>query len=141
MEVVRLLQADTAKAAAWRVVHQVDSFGWRALEGSSEEGLLPGMFFKDCAYAIRHDLVATNAANSAATAINSALVGGQPSFEIVKYEWPQTDMFMIQARHRIGIGYRECLIVGGQVAVGEMHVFYKVFEYENPPDLNLLNGF
>lgn len=22
-----------------------------------------------------------------------------------------------------------------------MHVFYKVFEYENPPDLNLLNGF
>lgn len=49
-------------------------------------------------------------------------------------------MFTIQARHRIGLGYRECLIVGGQVAEGEMHVFYKVFEYENPPDLNLLNG-
>jgi hypothetical protein len=90
---------------------------------------------------IRHDLVATNAANSAATAINSALGGGQPSFEIVKYDWPQADMFTIQARHRIGIGYRECLIVGGQVAEGEMHIFYKVFEYENPPDLNLLNGF
>ena len=27
------------------------------------------------------------------------------------------------------------------MAEGEMHVFYKVFEYENPPDLNLLNGF
>lgn len=89
---------------------------------------------------IRHDLVATNAANSTATAINSALVGGLPIFVIVKYEWPQADMFTIQARHRIGIGYRECLIVGGQAAEGEMHVYYKVFEYENPPDLNLLNG-
>lgn len=97
--------------------------------------------YKNDAAFNRHDLVATNAANSAATAINSALVGGQPSFEIVKYDWPQADMFTIQARHRLGLGYRECLIVGGQVAEGEMHVFYKVFEYENPPDLNLLNGF
>ena len=89
----------------------------------------------------RHELVATNEAQSAATKINSALVGGQPAFEIVKYEWPQADTFTIQARHKIGIGYRECLIVGGNVHPGEMHVLYKVFEYENPPELKLLNGF
>lgn len=89
----------------------------------------------------RHELVATNEAQSAATKINSALVGGQPAFEIVKYEWPQADTFTIQARHKIGIGYRECLIVGGNVQPGEMHLLYKVFEYENPPELKLLNGF
>ncbi len=89
----------------------------------------------------RYELVATNEAQSAATKINSALVGGQPAFEIVKYEWPQADMFTIQARHKIGIGYRECLIVGGNVQPGEMHVLYKVFEYDNPPELKLLNGF
>jgi hypothetical protein len=90
---------------------------------------------------LRQDLMATNAANSAATAIKSALVGGQPAFEIVKYEWPQADTFTIQARQRIGVGYRECLIVGGQVKDQELQIHYKVFEYENPPDLNLLNGF
>ncbi len=88
----------------------------------------------------RHELVVTNEAQSAATKINSALVGSQPDFEIVKYEWPQADTFTIQARHKIGLGYRECLIVGGNVQPGEMHVLYKVFEYENPPDLKLLNG-
>lgn len=89
----------------------------------------------------QHELVATNEAQSAATKINSTLVGGQPAFEIVKYEWPQADTFTIQARHKIGIGYRECLIVGGNVQSGEMQVLYKVFEYENPPELKLLSGF
>jgi len=90
---------------------------------------------------LRQDLMATNAANSTATAIKSAFVGGQPGFEIVKYEWPQTDTFTIQARQRIGVGYRECLIVGGQVKDQELQIYYKVFEYENQPDVSLLNGF
>jgi tetratricopeptide (TPR) repeat protein len=89
---------------------------------------------------LRQDLMATNAANSTATAIKSALVGGQPVFEIVKYEWPLTDTFTIQARQRIGVGYRECLIVGGQVKDQELQIYYKVFEYENPPDVSVLNG-
>lgn len=97
--------------------------------------------YKNDALFSRHDLVATNAANSAATAINSALVGEPSNFEIVKYEWPQADTFTIQARQRIGIGYRECLIVGGQVNDGEMHLYYKIYEYENPPELKLFNGF
>jgi hypothetical protein len=76
---------------------------------------------------MRHELVATNEAQSAATKINSALVGGQPSFEIVKYEWPQADTFIIKARQKIGLGYRECLIVGGNVHPGELQVVYKIF--------------
>jgi hypothetical protein len=89
----------------------------------------------------RHELVATNEAQIAATKINSALVGGQPAFEIVKYEWPQADTFIIKARQKIGLGYRECLIVGGNVHPGEMQVVYKIFEYENPPELKLVGGF
>jgi tetratricopeptide (TPR) repeat protein len=89
----------------------------------------------------RHEMVVTNEAQSAATKINSALFGGQPAFEILKYEWLLGDAFMIQARQKIGIGYRECLIIGGNVQPGEMHVLYKVFEYENPPELKMLNGF
>lgn len=89
----------------------------------------------------RHEMVVTNEAQSAATQINSALFGGQPAFEILKYEWLLGDAFMIQARQKIGLGYRECLIVGGNVQPGEMHVLYKVFEYENPPELKMLNGF
>ena len=83
---------------------------------------------------------ATNATGGVATAINNALTGGQPTFEIVSYKWPSSDVFMIQARQRIGIGYREALIVGGKLAENETKILFKVFEYENPPELKLLNG-
>jgi tetratricopeptide (TPR) repeat protein len=97
--------------------------------------------YNNAAQFSRHELATTNTAASVATAINNTLGGGQPSFELVSYEWPQAGYFKIQSRHRIGIGYRECLIVGAQVADGETQIFWKVFEYEQLPDLKLLNGF
>jgi len=96
--------------------------------------------YSNAAQFISHELTTTNAATGVATAINNALGSGQPSFEIVTYEWPQANYFKIQSRHRIGVGYRECLIAGAQVQDGETKILWKVFEYENPPDLKLLNG-
>ena len=87
-----------------------------------------------------HELTTTNAAGSAATAINNALIGIQPNFEMVFYEWPNADVFVMRARQRIGIGYREALIVGGKLAENETKILFKVIEYENPPELKLLNG-
>lgn len=97
--------------------------------------------YNNAAQFTSHELTTTNAAAGVATAINNALGSGQPRFEIITYEWPQANYFKIQLRHQIGVGYRECLIVGAQVQDGETKILWKVFEYENPPELKLLNGF
>jgi len=86
------------------------------------------------------DLIVSNAVGVVATAINNALTSGQPVFQVIHYDWPHGDTFSIQARQRIGMEYRECLIVGGQLQTNETKVFFKVLEYDHPPDLKLLNG-
>ena len=87
-----------------------------------------------------HDLTTTNASGSVATLINNALKGGQPSFEIIRYEWPSAELFTIQARQRMGIGYREALIVGGKLGENETKILFKVLEFEQPATVNPLNG-
>ena len=89
----------------------------------------------------QHELIASNLVNGfLGAAINNALSGGEPTFKILDYKWPRADTFTIQARHFIGLGYRECLIVGGQVRPGEARVVFKVFEYEHLPDVSLFGG-
>lgn len=96
--------------------------------------------FPDAAKFREQELVTTNAVRRVGEAIRAALVNEPPAFTIVRMEWSRPDLFGLQARQRVGAGYRDCLIVGGQVREGEARVLFKVLEYENPPDVNLLGG-
>ena len=87
-----------------------------------------------------HELVTTNSATLMGSAISSALSGANPSFENVRLNWINQHLFMLEARQRVGIGYRDCLIVGSQVRENETRIQFKVFEYEHPPKMNLLGG-
>jgi len=75
-----------------------------------------------------------------AAAMTNALTSGRPPFKVVEIDLTREDMFVIKARHGISIGYRECLIVAGQVAENETRILFKVIESENPPKANLLGG-
>jgi tetratricopeptide (TPR) repeat protein len=87
-----------------------------------------------------HELVTTNSASVVAPAISSALSGASPPFENVRLNWIYQHLFMLEARQRVGIRYRDCLIVGSQVRENETRIQFKVFEYEHPPKVNLLGG-
>jgi tetratricopeptide (TPR) repeat protein len=89
---------------------------------------------------VRNELSTTNPVTALATAITTALTNGQPSFQIVLHSSPGTDMLLIKARHRVSIGYRECLIVAGQIGESETLILFKVFEYEQPPKTELFGG-
>lgn len=88
----------------------------------------------------QHELVTTKDVTVVGEAIKQALFNGQPSFEIVRFERPRPDIFGLQARQRVGMGYRDCLIVGGQIRENKTQILFKVLEYEQPPELNLLVG-
>jgi len=64
----------------------------------------------------------------------------QPAFENARLNWIYPHLFMLEARQRVGIGYRDCLILGSQVRDNEVQIRFKVFEYEHSPDLKLLGG-
>ena len=96
--------------------------------------------YENTALFVRNELSATNPVTALATAITTALTNGQPSFQIVLHSSPGTDTLLIKARHRVSIGYRECLIVAGQVGESETLILFKVFEYEQPPKTELLGG-
>jgi hypothetical protein len=87
-----------------------------------------------------HELVTTNSATIVGSAISSALSGANPPFENVRLNWIYQHLFMLEARQRVGIGYRDCLILGSQVRENETRIQFKVFEYEHPPVINLLGG-
>jgi tetratricopeptide (TPR) repeat protein len=96
--------------------------------------------YENAAQFSRHELVTTNSATLVGSAISSALSGANPPFENVRLNWIYGHLFMLEARQRVGIGYRDCLIVGSQVRENETRIQFKVFEYENPPKVNLLGG-
>ena len=83
---------------------------------------------------------ATNRLGAVASAINQAMLTTQPAFVVVKFDWPQPDTFTLQVRQRVGIGRRECLIVGVQVGEDETQVRFKVVEYEQPAPIKILGG-
>jgi tetratricopeptide (TPR) repeat protein len=87
-----------------------------------------------------HELVSARAVTDVGTAISGALSGQNPPFENVQLNWIYPHLFMLKARQRVGIGYRDCLILGSQVRDKETRIQFKVFEYEHPPELNLLGG-
>lgn len=72
--------------------------------------------------------------------VSRALSTEPPVFENVRLNWIQPHLFKIEARQRVGVGYRDCLILGTQVSGGEVRIEFKVFEYEHPPDVKLLGG-
>jgi len=87
-----------------------------------------------------HQLTASNSVNAVGNAISSALSGAQPAFENVRLNWIYPHLFLLEARQRVGIGYRDCLILGSQIRDNGVCIRFKVFEYEHPPQMNLLGG-
>ncbi len=87
-----------------------------------------------------HQLGTSNSVTTVGNAINRALSDQQPPFQNVRMNWIYPHLFMLEARQRVGIGYRDCLILGSQVRDNEVQIRYKVFEYEHPPDVKLLGG-
>ena len=49
-------------------------------------------------------------------------------------------LFTLAVRQRVGIGYREILVIGSQIREDEVDVRFKVFEYEQPPQVSMLGG-
>jgi tetratricopeptide (TPR) repeat protein len=70
-----------------------------------------------------------------AEAVHEAMLKGKPSFEILKFEWPEPEVFVMDCKQKFLLGYRECLIVGGQTRNNEAQILFKVLEYE--PHINL----
>ena len=96
--------------------------------------------FENSAQFQEHELVTTKAVGDAGAAIKEALGSGEPSFKIVRFEPPRPDIFAVQARQMVEIGYRDCFVVGSQVREGETRILFKVLEYDHPPTLSLLGG-
>lgn len=86
------------------------------------------------------ELTTAKTVGSAGEAIKEAFTGGEPSFKIVQFEQPRSDLFALQARQAVGIGYRDCFVVGSRVRDAETRILFKVLEYDQPPRLNLLGG-
>ena len=74
------------------------------------------------------------------TAIKNALTDGKPSFHITRFEQPRPDIFALHARQLLGVGYRDCFIVGETVQAGETRILFKSVEYDHLPQLKLLGG-
>lgn len=88
----------------------------------------------------KHELVTKMAVGTTCTTIKEALTGGQPSFQIIRFEQTRPDIYALQARQSVSLGYRDCFMVGSQVRDGETRILFKVLEYDHPPKLNLLGG-
>jgi hypothetical protein len=82
-------------------------------------------------------LTCTKKVKEVGDAIQDALRGSQPAFEIIKYDWPDNESFVMQAKLQIFGGVRQCFIVGGQTRDDETRIVFKVVEYETHLNLNL----
>ncbi len=87
-----------------------------------------------------HELVATGDVAVIGAAIKQALADGDPAFRIVRSEQPRPDLYALQARQSVFLGYRDCFVVSSQVRPNETRILYKVLEYDHPPVLSLLGG-
>jgi hypothetical protein len=96
--------------------------------------------YENAAQFSNHELATTNSVAVVGNAISRALSGANPPFENVQLNWLRPQLFKLVARQRVGIGYRECLILGSQVRDNESQIRFKVFEYEHPPQIQLLGG-
>ena len=84
-----------------------------------------------------HELAGGGSTINLATAINNAMTNGQPAFTVMRTDW-QADTFIIEFRQMMGLGYRECLIVGGQLQPNETQILFKVCEYDHLPRIKIL---
>ena len=96
--------------------------------------------YENAAQFSSHELVTSNSVNIVGNALSSVLSREQPAFQNRQHNWIQQHIFILESRQRVGLGYRDCLIVGSQVRENETRIQFKVFEYEHPPELNVLGG-
>jgi hypothetical protein len=87
-----------------------------------------------------HELISTNTVKDIATPINNAMGLESPKFDVIKYEWPSENIFVSVSSQSVAGGTRMCVIVASEVQTNETHIRFKVFEYDNPPDMKLLGG-
>ncbi len=141
LEAIRKREAELAEAerqrqarilAEQQAQQRIQELG-EALNGASRP-------YENSSQFSSHELVTTNSASVVAPAISSALSGANPPFENVRLNWIYPHLFMLEARQRVGLGYRDCLVIGSQVRENETRIQFKVFEYEHPPKVNLLGG-
>ena len=103
----------------------------KALMVSATRGFMDADLFEN------QTLTCTKKVKDAGDAIQDAMRNNQPAFEIIKYEWPDNEAFVIQAKLQMFGGFRQCFIVGGQTRDDETRIIFKVVEYETHLNLNL----
>ena len=86
------------------------------------------------------ELTTTNRLEAVASAIHNRMLNFRPTFEAVHYDLTPANNFILQVRQRVGIGRRECLIVGVQVSEDETQLRFKVLEYEQPAPIKILGA-
>jgi len=88
----------------------------------------------------QRDLLAKEDAKVIGDAINTAMQDRQPNFPVSRYNWLDTNNFVIEVKKSIDDGSLQCIIVGGQIGQGETWVCFKVWGYQNSHTASLLGG-
>lgn len=88
----------------------------------------------------RIELTSTNAVRPLGEAIRRELRDQSPNLEIVSFEWPTSDTFLIDAKQQLADGLRNCVVVGGQIGTNETVICFKVVESQTSHEVNLLGG-
>jgi hypothetical protein len=87
-----------------------------------------------------HEYVASNSVTVIGKKISEGLSAARPALRDVNLAFVRPHLFKVTARQAMWIGYRDVLIYGSQVRETEVQLRFKVFEYEHPPQINLLGG-
>jgi len=87
-----------------------------------------------------NELVVSNSVSVIGNKISEGLSAARPALRDVNLVFVRPHLFKVTARQGMWIGYRDILIYGSQVRENEVQLRFKVFEYEHPPQINLLGG-
>lgn len=81
----------------------------------------------------------TNVVKEVGEAIYKAM-NVPPAFEVGRYDWPQPDSFVKEAKQNVPDGSRQCVIVGGQASTDETVICFRVIERQTPHAVKVLGG-
>jgi len=76
----------------------------------------------------RHELMATNAVKKIGEVVQDEMRNRPPVFEISRYDWLQSNTFLIDANQNLPDGSRQCVVVGAQISQNETLICFKVIE-------------
>jgi tetratricopeptide (TPR) repeat protein len=134
------LAEQAALAQQQREIEAADQVAKQRIQELSEVFTVASAAYENPLRFRAYTLDASNVVAVAGFDIQSRLANKQPAFEDIRLVWVKPYLFKLEARQRVGSGYRDCLILGTQVKNELTRIQFKVFEYENPPDKKLLGG-